>query len=33
VTIYGNTTGSQMIIADALRFRLIEADVPYWQTY
>ena len=33
VTLYGNTTGSQMIIADALRFRLIEATIQSWQTY
>ena len=33
VTIYGNTTGSEMIIADALRFRLISANVGYWQLH
>ena len=33
VTIYGNTTGSEMIIADALRFRFIEAEISFWKTY
>ncbi|HPB31400.1 MAG TPA: family 10 glycosylhydrolase [Candidatus Sumerlaeota bacterium] len=35
VTLYGNTTGSEMIIADALRARLIEAEIrnASWALY
>lgn len=34
VTLYGNTTGNEMILADALRFRLIESsEVGNWQAY
>ena len=33
VTLYGNTMGSQMIIADALRFQLIQPLVEDWELY
>ena len=33
ITLYGNTTGSQMVIADALQFRLIQASVEDWELY
>jgi len=33
VTLYGNTTGSEVILADALRFRLIQPAVSNWEVY
>jgi len=33
VTLYGNTTGSEMILADALRFRLLSAEASLWQMH
>ena len=33
VTIYGNTTGSQTVVADALRFRYIGSAVDDWALY
>jgi len=33
VTLYGNTTGSQMVIADALCFRLIQPAAENWELY
>ncbi len=34
VTLYGNTTGSELILADALRFRLIKSLNPFgWMLY
>jgi uncharacterized lipoprotein YddW (UPF0748 family) len=33
ITVYGNTGGAQTVIADALRFRLIQAGVSDWEMY
>jgi len=34
VTLYGNTTGSELILADAIRFRLIKPLSPFgWMLY
>jgi hypothetical protein len=33
VTLYGNATGSEMILADALRFRLVSRSCEAWMLF
>ena len=33
VTLYGNSSGSEIIMADALRFKMLINNVPPWQVY